>query len=246
MAKVKNRAWMTTATVGTGTITLGSAVSGYQSFADAGVANADVVQYVIIDGLNWEVGTGTYTSSGTTLSRTPAESTNADAAISLSGSATVFIAPLAADIPLLSEAQTWLLKQTFSEVFKIIGALEKAEISGTGLTGTLNFDQKSYAVYFSTANATGNWTLNVRGDGSNTLNSRMATGEAITIAVIATQGGTAYYQSAFQIDGSSVTPKWIGGAPVAGTVNSIEMYVFTIIKTASATFTVLGQRVAFV
>lgn len=91
MPKVVNRVRMTTATTGTGTITLGSAVSGYQSFADGGVSNGDVVHYVIEDGTAWEIGTGTYTSSGTTLSRTVEESSNSDAALNLTGSAQVFI-----------------------------------------------------------------------------------------------------------------------------------------------------------
>jgi hypothetical protein len=101
MAILKNRAKMSTSTTGTGTITLGSAESGYQTFADAGVANADVVRYVIEDGNNWEIGTGTYTATGTTLSRTVSESSNSDAAINLSGSATVFIGATAEDIPAL-------------------------------------------------------------------------------------------------------------------------------------------------
>ena len=101
MAVLKNRAKMSTSTTGTGTITLGSAEDGYQTFADAGVADADVVRYVIEDGSNFEIGTGTYTSSGTTLSRTVSESSNSDAAINLSGSATVFIGATAEDIPAL-------------------------------------------------------------------------------------------------------------------------------------------------
>jgi len=99
MPVLKNRAKMSTSTTGTGTITLGSAEDGYQTFADAGVSNADVVRYVIEDGSNFEIGTGTYTSSGTTLSRTVSESSNSDAAINLSGSATVFIGATAEDIP---------------------------------------------------------------------------------------------------------------------------------------------------
>ena len=101
MAVLKNRAKMSTSTTGTGTITLGSVESGYQTFADAGVANADVVRYVIEDGNNFEIGTGTYTATGTTLSRTVSESSNSDAAINLSGSATVFIGATAEDIPAL-------------------------------------------------------------------------------------------------------------------------------------------------
>ena len=98
MAVLKNRAKMSTSTTGTGTITLGSAEDGYQTFADAGVANADVVRYIIEDGNNFEIGTGTYTATGTTLSRTVSESSNSDAAINLSGSATVFIGATAQDL----------------------------------------------------------------------------------------------------------------------------------------------------
>jgi len=97
MAKLVNRAKMTTATTGTGTITLGSPSSGYQSFADAGVINSDVVRYVIEDGTAWEIGEGIYTASGTTLTRTVRESSNADTAINLSGSAVVFVSAVASD-----------------------------------------------------------------------------------------------------------------------------------------------------
>src|SRR6266540_120596 len=98
MAKLFNLARMTTATVGAGTITLGAAVSGYLTFALAGVANGDVVSYAIKDGANSEIGTGTYTTAGTTLTRTVTKSTNANAAISLSGTAEVFITPRAEDL----------------------------------------------------------------------------------------------------------------------------------------------------
>lgn len=106
MPKLVNRAKMTTATTGTGTITLGSAVAGFQSFADAGVSDADVLSYVIEDGTAWEIGTGTYTASGTTLTRTVSESSAADAAIDLSGTATVYVSAIAADIVTPTNAQT--------------------------------------------------------------------------------------------------------------------------------------------
>jgi len=91
MAKLYNLARMTTATTGTGTITLGAAVSGYLTFSGAGAADGDVLGYAIKDGVNSEIGTGTYSLSGTTLTRAVITSTNSNAAISLSGAAEVFI-----------------------------------------------------------------------------------------------------------------------------------------------------------
>ena len=97
MVVLVNRAKMSTATTGTGTITLGSAETGYQSFAAAGVTDGDTIRYVIEDGTNWEIGNGTYTAGGTTLSRTVIESSNSDTAINLSGNAVVFVSSTVAD-----------------------------------------------------------------------------------------------------------------------------------------------------
>lgn len=129
-----NRAWMTTATTGTGTITLGSAVAGYQSFADAGVTDGDTVSYVIVDGTDWEIGTGNYTESGTTLSRTVSESSNAGSAISLSGSATVFVTARAED--LLGTAGQRTLTGGFDSDDEPLGTVTSGtvtpEVDGTG------------------------------------------------------------------------------------------------------------------
>lgn len=98
MAKLYNLARMTTATVGAGTITLGSAanLNGvlYLTFAQAGVLDGDTVTYAIEDPAGAsEIGTGVYTASVSTLTRTVINSTNGNAAINLSGRAQVFISP---------------------------------------------------------------------------------------------------------------------------------------------------------
>ena len=125
---------------------------------------------------------------------------------------------------------------------KLKNAAELTNVSNTAATGTVNFDVLTQGVLFYTTNASANWTLNVRGSSGTTLNTVMATNDSITIAFIVTNGATPRFQSAFTIDGSSVTPEWQGGsAPSAGHANSLDVYVFTIIKTASATFTVLGS-----
>ena len=129
---------------------------------------------------------------------------------------------------------------------KIQQTAEKVTSEATAATGTVNFDVLTQAVWNFTSDASANWTLNLRGDGSNTLNSIMDTGESITVAHIVSQGGTAYYNSAVQVDGSSVTPEWQGGsAPSGGNANSLDTYTYTIIKTADATFTVLASQSQF-
>ena len=97
MVKLVNRAKMTVASGGAGDITLGTAVDGYQTFADAGVSDTDVVRYTIEDGDNWEIGTGVYTASGTTLVRTVTESSNSDSALTCSADAVIFVTMAAED-----------------------------------------------------------------------------------------------------------------------------------------------------
>lgn len=125
-------------------------------------------------------------------------------------------------------------------------AFEAGTITATAATGTINYDVLTQTVLYYTTNASGNFTINIRGNGSTTLNSIMSTNQVMTIAFLCTNGSTAYYNSAVQVDGSSVTPKWQGGsAPTAGNINALDVYVYTIVKTASATFTVLAAVTKF-
>ena len=451
MVKLVNRAKMTTATTGTGTITLGSAVDGFQTFTAAGVADGDTVRYCIEDGTSsFELGSGVFTASGTTLTRVVSESSNSDNAISLSGDAIVFITAIAADIqpttftttvftatanqttfsvsytvgfvevflngsklsaadftatngtsvvlasgatvgdtidvvafatqtvanvytqtqsdarylqltggtltgdlsgttstfsgdvtiadkivhsgdtntairfpavdtftvetdgtermriastgavtfavsataPTINastalqiggvaitstaaelnildgvtatatelnyvdgvtsaiqtqlDAKAPLASPTFTTKATVDGTLDIEEVYEkvtvqTSTTGTITFDTTAQAVELYTANQTANRTINF-----SNVNSNLAIGQSITAAILMTQGSTAYYLNAYQVDGSSVTPKWSGGsAPSAGNASGIDAYSFTIIKTADATFTVLASQTQF-
>ena len=122
---------------------------------------------------------------------------------------------------------------------------ERTTITATAAGSTVNFDVKTQGVLYYTSNSTGNWTLNVRGDGSTTLNSLMTTGDALTIVFMATNS-TAYYSTALTIDGNAITPKFQNGTAFsAGSASAIDIYTYTIFKTASATFTVLAGQTKF-
>ena len=130
----------------------------------------------------------------------------------------------------------------------LVAPMERTSVSTSAATGTVTIDVNTASTLYITASSTSNWVVNVRGDGSTTLNSLMTTGDAITVAFLATQGATAYYNTSLQIDGttSGVTTEWQGGtAPAAGNASGIDAYVYNIIKTASATFTVLASQTKF-
>lgn len=136
---------------------------------------------------------------------------------------------------------------TFNQGIDIQQVIETANVDATALNANTNFDVLEGAVKFYTANNAANWTLNVRGDSSTTLNSVMNTGDSLTIAYLASQlSANTFYQSEMQVDGNSVTPKWQGGsAPSAGNATSIDVYSFTILKTAANTYTVLGSQTQY-
>jgi hypothetical protein len=111
----------------------------------------------------------------------------------------------------------------------------------TSTTGTITFNTINQGIVYFTANQTANRTINF-----SNVNANLAIGKSVTCSVLTTQGGTAYYLSAYQVDGSTVTPKWSGGsAPTGGNANSLDVYTFTIIKTADSAFTVLASQTQF-
>ena len=125
---------------------------------------------------------------------------------------------------------------------------ETVAIVSTGASGTVDVDVVTSSVEYITGAATANWTTNVRGNVTTTLNSLMAVGEQISVVLLNTNGATPYRPTAFTIDGtaSGVTLELLNGtAPSAGNANSIDAYIYTIIKTASATYTVLASQNRF-
>lgn len=152
----------------------------------------------------------------------------------------------------LSADNTWTGTQTFSGTSSKFGvvltdAAETVTVSATAATGTINYDVTTQSVLYYTSNASANWTVNFRASSGTSLNTALATGQSVTAAFLVTQGSTAYYNSSVQIDGttSGVTTVWLGGAPAAGNASGIDSYRYLIIKTGSATFTVLASNTQF-
>ena len=168
---------------------------------------------------------------------------NGTSAFSAATAGTDYVAP--------ATATTFTALQTFSgstsvAATKLANAKEVATISATAATGTIAYDVTTQSVLYYTSNASANWTVNFRGSSGTSLDTLMSTGESITAAFLVTQGSTAYYNSAVQVDGSSVTPKYQGGtAWSAGNASSIDAYVYTIVKTGSAAFTVFASQTRF-
>jgi hypothetical protein len=186
---------------------------------------------------------GPVTASGTiTLAGTLAVANGGTGATTLAG----------ANIPVTSAANTFTGTQTFSgtssaTAIVLNDAAEVATVSATAATGTINYDITTQSVLYYTSNASANWTVNFRASSGTSLDTLMSTGQSMTVAFLVTQGSTAYYNSAVQVDGttSGVTTRWLGGAPTAGNASGIDSYRYLIIKTGSATFTVLASNTQF-
>lgn len=190
------------------------------------------------------IGNGTNYTSATLTAGSGISITNGAGSITITNAASSFD-PTANN--------TFTGRQTFTGSTSALAAVvnniaETTTVSATAATGTVNYDVTTQSVVYYTTNASGNWTLNLRGNGTTSLNTLLSTGQSITVAFLVTQGGTAYYNNVVQVDGTTtgVTTRWQGGAaPTAGNASSIDVYTYTIIKTGSATFTVLASQTKY-
>jgi len=165
-------------------------------------------------------------------------------ATGINGASGVILTALSADY-------TWTGKNIFNGssarmALRARNIVEEVTVSATAATGTIQLDVTTQSILYYTTAATANWTINIRGNGTTSLDSLMAIGESVTVVFAATQT-TAFYATAITVDTTgTVTTKWQGGtAPTSGNANSIDVYTYTLIKTAAGTWTVLAARSQF-
>lgn len=192
-------------------------------------------------------------ASNATLTIADGKTLTASNSLTLAGtdSTTMTFPSTSATVAGLAIAQSFTNKQTFTGSTSVIAssfinALETTTVSAIAATGTINYDVTTQSVLYYTTNASANWTVNFRASSGTSLNTAMSSGEAITVVFLVTQGSTAYYNSAVQVDGTSVTPKYQGGtAWSSGNASGIDAYSYTIVKTGSAAFTVFASQTQF-
>jgi hypothetical protein len=128
---------------------------------------------------------------------------------------------------------------------KIFGVFENATVSTTYIT-TFTYDVLTQAVYYQNVVLGSNFTVNLRGNASTALNAALNIGESATVALITKQNNTTFYNNVIQVDGTTVTAIWQGGAaPTAGNASSTDVYTYTALKTAASTYVVLASITQF-
>ena len=121
---------------------------------------------------------------------------------------------------------------------------ENGAVNSTARNGTQNIDLNSGMVHYITTNSTGTWKPNfmMTNSGTGDVNDHMQTGDVISPTMIVAKGATSHYATTIQVDGSDVTPEWLGGAPTdGGGSGTFDVYSYTIIKTGDNAFKAFGS-----
>lgn len=219
MPNVANRVYTTVSgTPGTGTITLGAAVSGYVTFLAAFGSTTTNIRYVLEDGSNWEIGNGTFSTSGNTLTRAVIQSSNSNLPINASSSSTVFVTLAAADYAQVDQAQTFTNK-TIESVVLNNGYTEEVFTITDGTTVNLDPDNGSIQL----------WTL-----GANRTPGQVNWDNGQSITLMVDDG------SSRTIDWATIGVVWKTGGGIAPTLNTTG---YTVIQLWKVGGTVYGARV---
>lgn len=224
-----------------GKFKIGDGVTVWGDLAYQGALSSVTSPLALTDGvLSLGIGTGLTTSGGNLV---PDFGTTSGKVLSGAHAASSGVHGVTGSVVGTTDSQT-LTNKT------IQNSKDKWNVVASAATGTVNFDTDTSLLWLYSSNATANYTLNIRGASGTTLNSRLETGESITLTFMHQNGTTAYYPTTFQIDGTTLTGptaiKWqITGAPAAGDPSNINSYTLTIIKTGSNAYTVLGSQTRF-
>ena len=189
---------------------------------------------------------GPNTASTTTFTL-PSADGSASQFLQTNGSGTLSFATPTAGAS-VSAANTWTATQTFNGSSSTFGAVlldsaETVNVVASAPSATTNLYVQSGSVQYYTTNAANNFVVNLAFSSGTSMNTALATNQSTTASLVTTQSTTAYYATSIQVDGttSGVTTRWIGGAPTAGNASGLDVYRFAVIKTASATYTVLAS-----
>jgi len=238
--------YVKTATSAAGTVTAVSVTSanGFTGTSSGGATPALTLATSVTGVLK---GNGTALSAATAgtdylapPSGTAILKANSGGALANATAGTDYVAP--------GTATTFTATQTFSGSSSTFGASlldtnETVNVVSSAPSSTTNLYVQSGSVQYYTSNAANNFTVNLAFSSGTSMNTALSTNQSVTATLVTTQGSTAYYASAVQVDGttSGVTTRWIGGAPTAGNASGLDVYRFAVIKTASATYTVLAS-----
>jgi hypothetical protein len=247
---------------GAGTFTANNVLLGNGTSAFQVVAPGTAGNILTSNGTTWQstapaasgVTTISFGSTGLTPSTATSGAVSVAGTLAIANGGTGATTLAGANIPVTNAANTFTATQTFSGSTSALAmvlndAAEVVTISATAATGTINYDVTTQSVLYYTSNASGNWTVNFRASSGTSLNTALATGQSVTVAFLVTQGLAAYYNNGVQVDGltGSVLMKWqgAGGGPVSGTASSVNVYTYTIIKTANNTYTIFASVTPF-